>query len=143
MILVVDASVVIKWFVREDLHAEATGLLAGGDDLYAPDLVLSEVANIAWKKAVRGEIGGQQAAQIVAACLDGLPAILPAAGFIERALQMALALEHPVYDCLYLACAEATGGVLVTVDAAFCRQVRQTTLAPLVRQLGATAGPGG
>lgn len=143
MILVVDASVVIKWFVRETLHSEATAMLAGSDGLYAPDLLLSEVANIAWKKAVRQEIAPQQAARIAAACLDGVPSIVPSIGLVERALQMALSLAHPVYDCLYLACAETIGGVLVTADEEFCRKVRQTALAPRVRLLGAMMEGGG
>jgi predicted nucleic acid-binding protein len=136
MMLVADASVVIKWFVREELHAEATALLVGENELYAPDLLLSEIANVAWKKTVRGEIHAPQATQIVAACLEGVPSILPSANFVERALQMALALDHSVYDCLYLACAEMIGGVLVTSDVAFCRQVQRTAWTPFVRRLG-------
>ncbi len=136
MTLVVDASVAIKWFVRENMHEEATQLLAGDESLLAPDLLLPEVANIAWKKAVRQEIGPEQAVRIVEACLDGGPVLVPSSGLIERAMQMALALTHSVHDCLYLACAEAAGGVLVTADDAFCRTGRQTALAPLVRYLG-------
>ena len=136
MILVVDASVAIKWFVRENLHEEAMLLLAGGDSLHAPDLLLPEIANVAWKKAVRQEIGPEQAARIVEACLDGGPRVVPSSGLIARALQMALLLTHSVYDCLYLACAESVGGMLVTADDEFCGKVRQTALAPIVRYLG-------
>lgn len=136
MTVVVDASVAIKWFVRENLHEEAMLLLAVGDSLHAPDLLLPEIANIAWKKTVRQEIGPEQAARIVEACLDGVPRIVPSSELIARAMQMALALTHSVYDCLYLACAEAMGGVLVTADDGFCRKVQQTALAPLVRYVG-------
>ena len=33
-----------------------------------------------------------------------------------RASQFATDINHPIYDCLYLACAEATGSDLVTAD---------------------------
>ena len=41
MSLVVDASVVIKWFVEENLVAEADGLLRRPESLFAPDLVVT------------------------------------------------------------------------------------------------------
>jgi predicted nucleic acid-binding protein len=140
--LVVDASVVIKWFVREELHAQATALLVGENELYAPDLLLPEIANVAWKKTMRGEIDASQAGRIATACLEGVPSILPSANFVERGLQMALALDHSLYDCLYLACAEMIGGMLVTSDDAFCRRVQRTTWAPFVRRLGAEEAGG-
>ena len=52
--LVVDASVVIKWFVPEPFSLEARRILddyrAGSLDLVAPDLLNAEVGNIVWKK---------------------------------------------------------------------------------------------
>ena len=35
---------------------------------------------------------------------------------VQRAAQLAVEVGHPVYDCLYLACAEATASALVTAD---------------------------
>ena len=49
-ICVVDASVAIKWFVREALHEEALRLVDNPDAMQAPDLLVVEVTNIAWKK---------------------------------------------------------------------------------------------
>jgi predicted nucleic acid-binding protein len=42
-------------------------------------------------------------------------------------------LDHPVYDCLYLALAEAEGDVLLTADAAFERKTRARGLPKRVR----------
>ena len=47
MTLVIDASVVVKWLVEEELVDEAAGLLGGSSPLHAPDLIVSEVTN-AW-----------------------------------------------------------------------------------------------
>ncbi|HWA50577.1 MAG TPA: type II toxin-antitoxin system VapC family toxin, partial [Dongiaceae bacterium] len=116
MSLVVDASVVIKWFIDEPLHDYARQLLKGSESLYAPDLLLAEVGNIIWKKVIRGEIGEEQARKIAQSLRD-LPLTLQSSdALIERALQIALSIKHPVYDCLYLACAEALGSTLVTAD---------------------------
>ena len=61
MRLVVDASVAVKWLVAEEDSEAADRLLAGGDDLHAPRLMASEIANALWRKARTGEIGQGQA----------------------------------------------------------------------------------
>ncbi len=52
--LVVDSSVVIKWFVPEPYSTEARRILktyqTGSLTLLAPDLLSAEVGNIVWKK---------------------------------------------------------------------------------------------
>lgn len=51
MKVVVDASIAIKWFVTERSADGSRRLLAHGIGWYAPDLILSETANVIWKKA--------------------------------------------------------------------------------------------
>ena len=46
--LVLDASVAVKWFVEEPGTAAALALLAEDESLIAPELVIAEVANVAW-----------------------------------------------------------------------------------------------
>jgi len=138
--LVIDANVAIKWFVMENLHAEARRLLEGGDDLYAPDYMVIELANVAWKKAKRQEIARQQAEQISSACLDGVPVLHASSALLERAMRIALDLDHPVHDCLYIACAEAVDGVLVTADEKMVRTVEGTKFRRLIESLDPSAG---
>jgi predicted nucleic acid-binding protein len=136
MTLVVDASVAIKWFVRETLHDDALRLLDDPDALHAPDLLVPEVTNIAWKKVVRGEIDTDQASAIVHAIRHGIPILYPSVLLHERALGLALMLNHPVYDCLYLACAETLNGMLVSADAAFLNAARKAGFGDLLHLLG-------
>lgn len=135
MNLIVDASVAIKWFVKENLHEEAKRLLDGGDDLYAPDLLVMELANVAWKKTKRKEIEPHQARAIAVACLEGIPVLVRSTELVDRAVAISLALNHPVYDCLYIACAEAVDGVLVTADQRLCTAVKGTAFESLVQHL--------
>lgn len=61
---VVDASVVIKWFVPENYSEYADRLLNNSYNLLVPDLLIAEVCNILWKKVRLGQISlaeGQQA----------------------------------------------------------------------------------
>lgn len=52
-----------------------------------------------------------------------------------RALELALALDHAIHDCMYLALAEAEDDVLITADDAFRRKVERTEPARHVRAL--------
>lgn len=114
--LVIDASVAVKWLVEEADTGAAVALLAR--DLAAPALLRIEVAN-----ALRTAVGKGAMARVRAmALLDRLHAapvaLLPHDDALERrALEVALDLGHPVYDCVYLALAERTGRLLVTADA--------------------------
>lgn len=42
---------------------------------------------------------------------------------VMRAMQTATHIDHAVYDCLYLACAEATESALITTDQRFANKV--------------------
>ena len=114
-----DASIVVKWYVTEAHSEDARRLLAHRLRRFAPDFLLVEFANTVWKKARRGEIADPYA------YLGEIPEIreaielLPTADLVERAARLALEKDHPLYDCLYLACAEATGSTLITADRAF------------------------
>jgi predicted nucleic acid-binding protein len=113
---IVDTTVVVKWFVAEAGQQAAEALI--GQALVAPDLLMIEVSNAAWKKWKKREIGSEQA--VYAQSLVGsFVELLPSQVFAASALQIALELSHPVYDCLYLAVAEAHGLRLITADERF------------------------
>lgn len=116
MTLTVDASVVVKWFVDEPLSEESRLLLAHRLHLRAPAILLSEFANTIWKKVRRGEIADSGPYFDELAAIPKIVDLLPDADVIERAACIAVEIGHPVYDCLYLACAEATESAAITAD---------------------------
>jgi predicted nucleic acid-binding protein len=120
--LVVDASVAIKWFAPEVLSPEAESLLDGGDDLFAPDLLLLECGNIIWKKVRLGELARADGDAALAALRSGPIRLLDTTPLVEQALQLAHEIQHPVYDCVYLASAEAVDAIVVTADRRFFEQ---------------------
>lgn len=135
MNLIIDTSVASKWFFPEPLQDAAHNLLNDDSDLFAPDFILGELANVAWKKATRGEIRESQAVSIVSG-FDNCPlSLIPSAELVARATRMALELNHPVYDCLYLACAELVDGCVITADLRFERSVSKSPLRPLLQIL--------
>lgn len=137
MKLTVDASIVIKWFVAEPMSDETRLLLARRIHLHAPEFLLVEFANTIWKKERRGELSD---AQPYLEELPGLSDIITLhhdADLVERAVRMALELDHPIYDCLYLACAETTESDLITADQRFADKAVDRLPSASVRYIGA------
>ena len=137
MRLTVDASVVVKWSVSEELAANAALLLAHRLELHAPDLVLVEFANVCWKKYRRGQLTDVTQHLEEMERLPTRVRLHPVGGLVLRGAEIAFALDHPMYDCLYLACAEGTGSQLVTADRRFANKVHASTMGIPVRYLGA------
>jgi predicted nucleic acid-binding protein len=115
--LVVDASIAVKW------------VLAGSDSdlahqiasypLIAPDLLLIECGNTIWRHVELGEVDPGQVPEIWA-ILRAMPVELVASDeLVERALELAVMLKHPIYDCLYLALALDRGARVVSADRRF------------------------
>ena len=135
MALIVDASVAIKWFVEEPGSDTARRLWRDEPELLAPDLIVAEVCNAAWRKVRLGQSDSGQAKQIAARLRSGVLDFRPTAPLAPRAVELALDLDHPVYDCFYLALAEAEQTELVTADLRLSGRLRDTSWGTLVRSL--------
>lgn len=116
MTIVVDASVAVKWVIPEELSDQAESLRGRADRLLAPDLLLPEAANALWKKLLRREITTREAAQALDLLMASGLDLRPSGPLLGRALTLAQRLRHPVYDCIYVALAQAEGATLVTAD---------------------------
>ena len=132
---VVDASVACKWFFAEDL-SEAARHLAESGALLAPDLILVECANVAWRRVLAGSVPLAQAEAFLAALPRWFDTLAPSAELYDHAFRIAHDLRHPVYDCVYLGLAEREELPLVTADQAFVSRVRDSRWRSLVKGLG-------
>lgn len=130
---VIDASVGVKWVVPEE-DADIARRLIGADDLLVPALFYFEVGNAIWKKARRGELLLDLLLPEMAILRD-LTEPFDDAEFAARALALAVELDHPIYDCLYLAAAEAFDVPLITADRRFIKAIGGTRYRSLVRDL--------
>ncbi|MDE0693335.1 MAG: type II toxin-antitoxin system VapC family toxin [Gammaproteobacteria bacterium] len=124
MKLIVDASIVVKWLFAEAHSHEARQLLAPKIVLDAPDFILTEVANVIWKKARRKEIPSPHPYIEELANIADAVGLQPSTELVVRAATLAVQIDHPVYDCVYLACAEAAAAPLVTADARLAQRAR-------------------
>lgn len=134
--MIVDASVAFKWIFPEE-GSDAAIALVGRDDLRAPALLLVEIGNAIWKKFARGELRDREAYATQLGLVASLVTFADDADLAPRALEIATLLDHPIYDCLYLALAEREGEPVVTADARFARNVAGSDFAALLVGLSA------
>ena len=128
--IVVDASVAVKWFLPEP-GSEAAAMLLDrrAGDVTGPDLLGIEVcatlvrgANV--EKSNRDEalgylakfksMVGNREIFLQQTVVDGL----------HRAAQLAISIGHPLKDCIYLQLAMQLGCPLMTADARFAAKAR-------------------
>jgi predicted nucleic acid-binding protein len=134
--MIIDASVAIKWLFVED-QSDLAGRLLTKADLIAPDLLFCEVANSVWKKWGKGEVKSVPSG--LSKLSDFFEEIVPSVDLSFRAAEISLEIDHPAYDCFYLALAEMRELVVATSDERLMNKLRGGPHAHLVLPLSEAA----
>jgi len=122
-VTVIDSSIALQWVLPEVEGQQSLSYL-GDPDAVAPDIALVEVANVLAKKVRAGTMSNLDAPVALSIVRDGLGRIVESAPLVPRALELSIELSHPVYDCVFLACAEALAARLATRDAPFAKRLQ-------------------
>ena len=135
-VFVVDASLVIKWFVPEVDSEAARRWLDAPHDYVAPDLLFPETGNTVWKKVRRGELSPDEGQQLVTDLSVIAVEAVSMRGLLPDAHTLALRTGITVYDATYLALAVRLETQVITGDDRFARRLADyPLLAPHVRAL--------
>ena len=113
--------VALKWLLEEPGSDAAEELLE--KDLAAPSLWLLEAENALWRRTVRWELTQAEAEERLTELAKAPVASVPLEQDLPEAMRLALQLNHPVYDCLYLALAMRLGTYVVTAHTRFGKAV--------------------
>jgi len=124
-VIVLDASVAVKLVSEEAGSDAALERVGAAGRIIAPDWMLLEVTHALWKKAHQSRADEAVAESGVKALKQVVDAFFPADDLLSAALALSFQLQHPVYDCLYLALAQAEGAVVLTADEKFVRAATQ------------------
>jgi predicted nucleic acid-binding protein len=130
--LVVDSSVVIKWFVPEVHSDDALRYLDPDLERHAPELLLAEVSNILWKKVGRRDLTAAEAEQIAQDIGQADVAIHPMSPLFIPGLRIALATGRTAYDSIYLTLADSLSTRVVTADRRFYNALQGGPYAGLI-----------
>lgn len=125
-IIVLDTSVVIKWFRQgEILAGEALALrdayLEGQAQVTLPSLLAYELANVLRYKS---DLSTAQVADAVQSLFDmGLEWVPPSPRMMRRAVAIAREFDVTVYDAAFACLAESVGSTLITADERLARRL--------------------
>jgi len=138
--LVMDASVLIKFYVPEILSDRAEQLLAKVEkkdiDLLAPDLIYPEAGNILWKKQRLKELTRSEVEEITDAILSFPLKMEASKPLLPLALDIAIACGITVYDAIYVSLAKVYETTMITADRKLADVLAKTDLKDSVIWLG-------
>ena len=125
--MVVDTSIVVKWYLPEKGSEEASRLRMewerAGAPIMMPELVRAEFANAIWSHR---QLKSEEEKRIVFQFLDMPFEIMPMeSGLVQKALELAIEMDAMVYDCIYLALAVLADARLITADAQFAKKAEK------------------
>ena len=113
--LVIDANVAVKWFVQEELSAEALAIAMSKRNFLAADIFPAEVANVLLTKVRAGDVTAGFASQAVQRAV-GVVHLYSSPPLLPAAWEIAVRHHRTAYDALYVALALLHGCQLVTAD---------------------------
>jgi len=118
-VIVVDASALAKYVLKEEGWREIRKLLEGG--AVSVDHVVKEVSNAIWRKHAvlkleDAEVAVRRYELLVELVRSGVVALENELKYLEKAFRIAIENEVTVYDALYVAQALELGARLLTSD---------------------------
>lgn len=132
--IVADASIALTWLLNEPNQEAARQCFEKGG-VAAPDLALAEIANGIWSACRGGRVDAETATALVAASLGIYDELAPQAELQESAFEIARELDHPIYDCSYIALAALRRCPLLTLDMRLQRRTSGTRWRNLISVL--------
>lgn len=135
MVRVVDANLVIKWYVEEPDAKEARTLFWEAEEFAVPDLLFLEIASILSKKVRNRELTHEEARRISELIVDGPFDVYNDRELTGEALRIALEHEITPYDASYVALAMKLETDCATADRKLFRKLQSTALRDYVTLL--------
>lgn len=124
--IVLDTSVVIKWFRQGEILAEEalalrSAYLEGQAVVTLPSLLAYELANVLRYKT---DLSTAQVEDAVQSLLDmGVEWVAPSVRLMRRAVAIAREFDVTVYDATFACLAEAVDATLITADERLARRL--------------------
>jgi predicted nucleic acid-binding protein len=135
--IVLDASVIVKWFSEEEYADKALQIrerfLKGEESIIIPDLLLYELAN-----ALRynRDFNSTDVRDALASIFDmDIDIIVPISALISSAITLAFDHNITIYDAFYVALAKESGLSLVTADDKLYKRTRELNLVKFINDI--------
>lgn len=116
MAVVMDANVAMSIVREEEEGLAIKGLILEGEEVFAPDLFMIEVASGFWKYVHAGYMEKQLALKYYTAACKLPTRYVRQNDLLDEVLQEAARLDHSVYDIVYLVLARRMCATFASLD---------------------------
>ena len=113
---VLDASAPVRLILADPAAADLADRVGGAAMVLAPELMLTQLANTLWKLRRADRLINLDPQELLAEARELVDRLEPDRHLLAEALALACHLNHPVYDCLYLALARREAASLISSD---------------------------
>ena len=113
---VLDASAAVRLILADPAATDLAERVGGAALVLAPELMLTELANTLWKLQRAQRLNDLDPQELLAEARELVDRLEPDRHLQAEALALACHLNHPVYDCLYLALARREAASLISSD---------------------------
>jgi predicted nucleic acid-binding protein len=127
MRIVIDACVLIKWYVPEIHTLDAELLVNPKFEIHAPELIVPEFGNVLWQKCRMAELSAAESLKIADEMLKDNITFHSQASLLANSVDSANKTGRTVHDWIYVVLALSLGAKFVTADRPFFRTVRETS----------------
>jgi predicted nucleic acid-binding protein len=131
---VLDASIVLKWFLKEQDSSKAikikSEIIDGELIAIVPDLILYEIAN-----ALRYKEGydSESVSEAINAIIDlDMEIIVPTESLLKESAEISFEKDISMYYAIYVALAKETGYNFITADQRLYRNIKELKFAELL-----------
>jgi len=118
--IVIDSSVVIKWFLDEEDSDKARHIYDNFEEgiltLIAPDLLNVEIGSIMWKHVVHRGMSDEDAQDVMDRYIELELNLVPTTDLLYEAYRIAVTYKRSIYDSMYIALSVQEGSQLLTAD---------------------------
>jgi len=127
VLLVLDTSVVLKWF-KEEIHTEIAlkikeEFINGVHEIVEPDLILYEIANaMRYSKLFNQTLIKESLSNLIDMEMD---IVIPTQEILLRAVNLSYSYEISLYDAVYIALAELINATMITADEKLYEKIKE------------------
>lgn len=137
MLLVLDTSIVLKWYKEEEYTEIALKIkkdfVEGLNEIIVPDLVLYEMANV-----LRFTDGFNE--RLIKKSLEsfidlGIDIVIPTIEMISLATKLSYKYKITVYDAIFIALSKIINGIFVTADKKLYEKVKELKFVKFISKI--------
>jgi len=127
MLLVLDTSVILKWFKEEDYSNAAIKIkeefVDGLHEIVVPDLLLYEFANaMKYSKIFDQETIKKSLSSLIDL---GIHIVIPTEEMLSKAIDLSYSYDITIYDAIFVSLAKLINAIFITADKKLYKKVEE------------------